>query len=146
TKQNSAGLRADRHTAQPANDRMGQLLLPGPRQESPIEQWNDTLAKGFASGCGPNMDGREEIPRGTPTKSSTTSLGSFVSMDEPSAFRGQNRERFLREPDARKAPVRFDQREEEPEPCQADLRRQGESTVTATGRLQPLRHVLDSTH
>src|SRR5215471_5424889 len=59
-----------------------------------MEQWNDTLAKGFASGCAPNMDGREEIPSGTPTKSSTTSLGSFVSMDEPSAFRGPNREPF----------------------------------------------------
>ena len=59
-----------------------------------MEQWNDTLAEGFASGCAPNMDGREEVPSGTPTKSSTTSLGSFVSMDEPSAFRGQNREPF----------------------------------------------------
>ena len=60
----------------------------------PMAQWNDILAAGFASGYAPNMDGREEVPSGTPTKSSTTSLGSFVSMDEPSAFRGQNREPF----------------------------------------------------
>jgi hypothetical protein len=59
-----------------------------------MEQWNDTLAEGFASGCAPNMDGREEAPSGTPTKSCTTSLGSFVLMDKPSAFRGQNREPF----------------------------------------------------
>ena len=36
---------------------------------------NDTLAEGFASGCAPNINGREAVPRGTRTNSCTTSLG-----------------------------------------------------------------------
>jgi hypothetical protein len=36
---------------------------------------------------------------------------------------------FLREPDARNAPVRFDEREQETEPCQTGLRRRSESSA-----------------
>jgi group II intron maturase len=48
----------------------------------------------LASGCAPNITGREHVPSGTLTDSCTTSLGWFVSMHEPSAFRGQDREPF----------------------------------------------------
>src|SRR5215472_13925323 len=84
----------DGGTAKPANDGRGQLLLLGPCPPSPIEQWNDTLAKGFASGCAPNTNGREPVPRHTPTRSCTPGLAWFVSMHEASAFRGQHREPF----------------------------------------------------
>jgi hypothetical protein len=60
----------------------------------PIAQWNDTLVAGFASGCAPNINGREQAPSGTPTNSCTTSLDWFVLTDAPSAFRGQDRETF----------------------------------------------------
>ena len=104
-----------------------------------MEQWNDTLAEGFASGCAPNMDGREEVPSGTPTKSSTTSLGSFVSMDEPSAFRGQNREPFS---ESRMREKRLSgsmsgkRNQSHVKPDCGDI---AKAPSTATGRLQPLR-------
>src|SRR5271157_2872469 len=47
---------------------------------------------------------------------------------------------LLREPDAGKPPVRFDERGQETEPSQAGLRWRSESlSQTATGRLTPLR-------
>src|SRR5215813_13020124 len=46
---------------------------------------------------------------------------------------------LFREPDAGNLPVRFDEREQEPEPSQTGLRRRRESFVSATGRLKPLR-------
>ena len=47
--------------------------------------------------------------------------------------------RLFREPDAGNPPVRFDEREEETELCQTGLRRRGESSAIATGRLPSLR-------
>jgi SMI1 / KNR4 family (SUKH-1) len=47
--------------------------------------------------------------------------------------------RLFREPDAGNPPVRFDEREEETELCQTGLRRRGERSAIATGRLPSLR-------
>src|SRR5271157_5565403 len=47
---------------------------------------------------------------------------------------------LFREPDAGNLPVRFDEREQETEPCQTGLRRtRRKPSHIATGRLQPLR-------
>jgi len=91
------------------------------------------------------MDGREEIPSGTPTKSSTTSLGSFVSMDEPSAFRGQNREPSSESRMREKRLSGSMSREEETEPRQTGLRRHCESTVNSHRKTTATAPVLDST-
>jgi hypothetical protein len=53
---------------------------------------------------------------------------------------------FLREPDARKAPVRFDEREQETEPGQTGLRRRSESSAKSHREATATAPVLDSTH
>ena len=52
--------------------------------------------------------------------------------------------RLFREPDVGNPPVRFDEREQEPELCQTDCGDDAKAQSTATGRLSPLR-LLDST-
>ena len=52
---------------------------------------------------------------------------------------------LLREPDAVNQPVRFDEREQEPELCQTGLRRRCESTVNRHRETNATAPVLDST-
>ena len=52
---------------------------------------------------------------------------------------------FLREPNARNAPVRFDEREQETEPSQTGLRRRRESFVSSHRETKATAPVLDST-
>jgi hypothetical protein len=104
-----------------------------------MEQWNDTPAEGFASGCAPNMDGREEVASGTPTKSSTTSLGSFVLMDEPSAFREQNREPFSESRMREKRLSGSMSGKRNQSHVKPDRGDSAKAPSTATGRLPPLR-------
>ena len=53
---------------------------------------------------------------------------------------------LFREPDAGNPPVRFDEREQETEPCQTGLRRRRESFVSSHRETTVTAPVLDSTH
>jgi hypothetical protein len=53
--------------------------------------------------------------------------------------------RLFREPDAGNPPVRFDEREQEPELCQTGLRRRCESTVNSHRETNATAPVLEST-
>src|SRR5262249_23771172 len=52
---------------------------------------------------------------------------------------------LFREPDVGNPPVRFDEREQETEPCQTGLRRRRESTVNSHREAKATAPVLDST-
>src|ERR1017187_9312585 len=52
---------------------------------------------------------------------------------------------LFREPDAGNPPVRFDEREQETEPCQTGLRRRRESAVKSHREITATAPVLDST-
>ena len=52
---------------------------------------------------------------------------------------------LFREPDAGNLPVRFDEREQETEPCQTGLRRRRESLVSSHRETNATAPVLDST-
>jgi hypothetical protein len=52
---------------------------------------------------------------------------------------------LFREPDAGNPPVRFDEREQETESCQTELRRRRESAVNSHRETQTTAPVLDST-
>ena len=52
---------------------------------------------------------------------------------------------LFREPDAGNLPVRFDEREQEPEPSQTGLRRRGESQLNTHRETTVTAPVLDST-
>jgi hypothetical protein len=112
----------------------------------PIELSNDMLASGYDSGCAPSTRYEGRQPSSFPL---LPCIRCWALSNLPlgqAAFRGRNRDNFLRELDARNAPVQFDEREEETALCQTGLRRPGENLTNRHREANVTAPLLDSTH
>ena len=113
----ATGARGIGGPTEPPYARMGELLLSGSASAKPIVPWIATPRDGCASGCVRNTRVRVGISSESPTSISTTNWDLYRLLELHATSRGRKHETcqtiLVREPDAGKPPVRFDEREVE---------------------------------